>query len=143
MEEIDEVLLQVLLVVCKYLYLLYLGYVVGVVIFDEQGCIYVGVNIENVVYLQGWCVEVMVFGVMVMVGGWWVVVVLVIGFGFEVIMFCGGCCQKLCEFVGFGLCILVGDLGGIWVEWMLEDLLLYSFGLDYLNLYLDNNKIMI
>lgn len=49
-------------------YVLYFNFKVGVVIWGVDGEVYVGCNVENVVYLEGICVEVGVIVVMVVVG---------------------------------------------------------------------------
>lgn len=53
---------------CEMVYVFYLNFKVGVVVCVFDGEVYVGCNVENVVYFEGICVEVGVIVVMVVVG---------------------------------------------------------------------------
>jgi cytidine deaminase len=112
----------------------YSRYAVGAAVLDEQGRIHAGANMENAAYPQGWCAETTALAAMRMAGGQRATAVLVCGPGPELTTPCGGCRQKLREFAGPELPVLVADPGGIRQQWTLDQLLPFSFGPEHLKL---------
>jgi cytidine deaminase len=112
----------------------YSRYAVGAAVLDEQGRIHVGANMENAALPQGWCAETTALAAMRMAGGQRATAVLVSGPGPELTTPCGGCRQKLREFAGPELPVLVADPGGIRQQWTLDQLLPFSFGPEHLKL---------
>lgn len=109
-----EVLWVVVLDVMVKVYVLYLNFFVGVVVFVDDGCVIFGCNVENVLYGIGFCVEcVFVLSLYMMGGGKFVVFVCVDGNG-GVFMLCGWCWQLFYEYlvqgmllvIVFGICII-------------------------------------
>lgn len=72
-------------------YVLYLCYCVGVVVFVIDGRIVVGCNVENVFYGVMFCVECVLVGDLYMLGGGKFVVFVCVNNDGEMIMLCGCC----------------------------------------------------
>lgn len=119
--------------VWENVYVFYLKFKVGVVVQIDDGLIFVGCNVENVVYFEGICVEVGVIVVMVVVGGQIkIIVVVVIVDCLMLVMFCGGCCQKIVEFVDLDVIVMMVMVDGVMMEMKVCDLLFGVFMLDYM-----------
>jgi homotetrameric cytidine deaminase len=77
----------------------YSGYHVGAALRAEDGSIHAGANVENSAYPQGQCAEASAIGVLVAAGRTRVVEAAVIADGDEICVPCGGCRQRLREFM--------------------------------------------
>ncbi|WP_336056144.1 cytidine deaminase [Nitratireductor sp. CH_MIT9313-5] len=77
----------------------YSRFPVGAALRTEDGQVHSGCNIENASYPEGWCAETTALGHLIMGGGGKVAEVAVVAEKMERIMPCGGCRQRLSEFV--------------------------------------------
>ncbi|WP_011582964.1 MULTISPECIES: cytidine deaminase [Chelativorans] len=77
----------------------YSRFPVGAAIRTDAGAIHAGCNIENASYPEGWCAETTALGHMVMAGGGRVSEIAVVAEKMPKIVPCGGCRQRLSEFV--------------------------------------------
>lgn len=110
----------------------YSRFAVGAALLDEQGRVHAGANIENAAYPEGLCAEAAALAHLVVAGGRRIVAVAVVGEGQEPVTPCGGCRQKLREFAGAELPVVVADLQAVRLRLSLGDLLPHSFGPDHL-----------
>ena len=105
---------------------------VGAALRAEDGSIHVGANVENAAYPQGQCAEASAIGALVASGRRHITEVAVISDGEAPCVPCGGCRQRLREFMVPGAEIhMVGGGGQKWTS-TLDDLLPRSFGPEYL-----------
>ena len=111
----------------------YSRFAVGAALLDEQGRVHAGCNVENAAYPQGTCAEAGALAALVLAGGTRIVAALVVGEGAAPCTPCGGCRQKLREFAGDDLPVLVADPSGLRARYTLRELLPASFGPDHLN----------
>jgi homotetrameric cytidine deaminase len=77
----------------------YSNYNVGAALRAEDGSIHAGANVENSAYPQGQCAEASAIGVLVAAGRTRVLEAAVIASGADVAVPCGGCRQRLREFM--------------------------------------------
>lgn len=105
---------------------------VGAALLDENGGIHAGCNVENAAYPQGTCAEAGALAAMVLAGGRRLQAVLVVGDAAAPVTPCGGCRQRLREFAGDALPVLVADASGLRARYTLGDLLPASFGPQHL-----------
>lgn len=110
----------------------YSGFKVGAAVLDEQGRIHAGCNVENAAYPQGLCAEAVALGHLVLAGGQRITAVAVVGEGAGLVTPCGGCRQKLREFAGAEVPVVVGDMSALRGRFTLGELLPASFGPEHL-----------
>jgi len=110
----------------------YSKFAVGAALQDEQGRIHAGCNVENAAYPQGLCAEAVALGHLVLAGGQRITAVAVVGEGAELVTPCGGCRQKIREFAGDEVPVLVGDMNQLRARFSLGELLPASFGPGHL-----------
>ena len=110
----------------------YSNFTVGAALLDEQGRIHAGCNVENAAYPQGLCAEAVALGHLVLAGGRRITAVAVVGAGSTMVTPCGGCRQKLREFGGDDVPVLVGDMASLRARFTLGELLPASFGPGHL-----------
>ena len=115
-----------------YAYAPYSKFSVGAALQDEQGRIHAGCNVENAAYPQGLCAEAVALGHLVLAGGRRITAVAVVGVGPVLVTPCGGCRQKLREFGGDDVPVLVGDMTALRGRFTLGELLPASFGPEQL-----------
>jgi homotetrameric cytidine deaminase len=105
---------------------------VGAALRAEDGSIHAGANVENSAYPQGQCAEASAIGVLVAAGGKRVQEVAVIADSDAICVPCGGCRQRLREFMPLDapvhLCSATGERETV----TLERLLPLSFGPEFL-----------
>jgi homotetrameric cytidine deaminase len=105
---------------------------VGAALRAEDGSIHAGANVENSAYPQGQCAEASAIGVLVAAGHTRVLEAAVISDGEAICVPCGGCRQRLREFMPLDglihLCARDGERRTV----TLEELLPMSFGPEYL-----------
>jgi homotetrameric cytidine deaminase len=109
----------------------YSGFAVGAALRAEDGSIHTAANVENAAYPQGQCAEASAIGVLVAAGRSRVTEVAVIAEG-PVCVPCGGCRQRLREFMDLGGTVHLCSTSGERVDVTLEDLLPRSFGPEFL-----------
>jgi homotetrameric cytidine deaminase len=105
---------------------------VGAALRAEDGSIHAGANVENSAYPQGQCAEASAIGVLVASGRTRVVEAAVISDGEAVCVPCGGCRQRLREFMPLDARIHLCARDGERRTMTLEELLPMSFGPEFL-----------
>ena len=110
----------------------YSGYRVGAALRGAGGGLYAGGNVENAAFPQGQCAEASAIGAMVAAGETRIVEALVLGGDDALCTPCGGCRQRLREFVGPELPIHLCGPAGPRRTVTLGELLPLSFGPDNL-----------
>jgi len=115
-----------------YAYAPYSKFSVGAALLDEQGRIHAGCNVENAAYPEGLCAEAVALGHLVLAGGQRITAVAVVGEGSGLVTPCGGCRQKLREFAGAEVPVVVGDMSTLRGRFTLGELLPASFGPEHL-----------
>jgi cytidine deaminase len=108
----------------------YSKFPVGAAIRAEDGKVYVGANIENLSFPQGWCAEPTAIGAMVMGGGRRIKEIAVIAEKLALCPPCGGCRQKIAEFAGPDTRVYLCDEQGVQKTMTMEELLPFSFKTD-------------
>jgi cytidine deaminase len=110
----------------------YSKFPVGAAIRADDGKIYLGANIENLSFPQGWCAEPTAISAMVMGGAKKIVEMAVIAEKLACCPPCGGCRQKIAEFAGPDTRIYLCDDMGVQKTMTMEELLPFSFKTDIL-----------
>ena len=111
----------------------YSKFAVGAVVRGKSGSLYLGANVENAAYPQGWCAEASALAAMVMAGETQLTEVAVMADGDHICTPCGGCRQKLKEFALPGTQVLCYSLDELRASFSLESLLPHGFGPEYLS----------
>ena len=110
----------------------YSNFHVGVALRAPDGSIHVGANVENAAYPQGWCAETSAIGALIAAGHTQIAEAAVIGDGEEPCVPCGGCRQRLREFMPLDGVVHLCSSGGERQSVTLETLLPMSFGPEFL-----------
>src|SRR3954454_14809588 len=110
----------------------YSRYRVGAALRAEDGSIHVGANVENAAYPQGQCAEASAIGALIASGCKQITEVAVISDGEDFCVPCGGCRQRLREFIVPGAEIHVCMSDGTRQTTTLDALLPRSFGPEHL-----------
>jgi cytidine deaminase len=110
----------------------YSRYRVGAAILADDGVVYMGCNVENAAYPEGWCAETSAIGAMVTAGGRKIREIAVMGEGAAFTTPCGGCRQRIAEFAGPETPVHVCGPEGLRRTFKLGELLPASFGKDHL-----------
>src|SRR3954470_6669911 len=105
---------------------------VGAALRAEDGSIHVGANVENAAYPQGQCAEASAIGALIAAGRAHITEVAVISDGEDFCVPCGGCRQRLREFIVPGAEIHVCAADGARQTTTLDALLPRSFGPEFL-----------
>lgn len=105
---------------------------VGAALRAEDGSIHVGANVENAAYPQGQCAEASAIGALIAAGRTQITEAAVISDGEDFCVPCGGCRQRLREFVVAGAEIHLCAANGARQTTTLEALLPRSFGPEFL-----------
>jgi homotetrameric cytidine deaminase len=105
---------------------------VGAALRAEDGSIHAGANVENSAYPQGQCAEASAIGVLVAAGRTRVLEAAVIADSPEICVPCGGCRQRLREFMPLDATIHLCSARGERATTTLEALLPMSFGPEFL-----------
>jgi cytidine deaminase len=106
---------------------------VGAAVRSGNGNVYVGCNVENAAYPQGWCAEASAIAAMVAAGERELAVVLTVADGDLLSTCCGGCRQKIREFATPATVIHTAGPEGVRRSYSMEELLPDSFGPENLN----------
>ncbi|HYM57830.1 MAG TPA: cytidine deaminase [Solirubrobacteraceae bacterium] len=106
----------------------YSGFPVGAAVRTADGRRFAGANVENAAYPQGQCAEASALGAMVAGGGSDVAEVVVVSPGRELCAPCGGCRQRLREFMPADAPIHLADLERVRYTTTLRALLPLSLG---------------
>ena len=110
----------------------YSNFRVGAALRAEDGSIHAGANVENSAYPQGQCAEASAIGALVAAGRTRVTEAAVIAHGEAVCVPCGGCRQRLREFMELDGIVHLCSTSGAHEEVTLAALLPRSFGPEYL-----------
>ncbi len=110
----------------------YSRFKVGAAIASVDGRIFAGCNVENAAYPVGSCAEAGAISAMVAAGGSRIAAIVVVGDGEHLVTPCGGCRQRIREFVAPDTLIHVAGPAGIRRSFTLNELLPHSFGPDNL-----------
>jgi cytidine deaminase len=105
----------------------YSKFPVGAAIRAEDGKVYVGANIENLSFPQGWCAEPTAISAMVMGGARKIKEIAVIAEKLALCPPCGGCRQKIAEFASADTKIFLCDETGVQKVMTMDELLPFSF----------------
>jgi homotetrameric cytidine deaminase len=105
---------------------------VGAALRAEDGSIHAGANVENSAYPQGQCAEASAIGVLVAAGRRRVLEVAVIADSEAICVPCGGCRQRLREFMPLDGVVHLCSMSGERETATLEALLPMSFGPEHL-----------
>lgn len=108
----------------------YSKFPVGAAIRADDGRVYVGANIENISFPQGWCAEPTTIGAMIMGGGSRIEEIAVIAEKLPLCTPCGGCRQKIAEFASADTRIYLCDDQGVQKTVTMAELLPYAFETD-------------
>ncbi len=112
----------------------YSGYRVGAAIRDGEGRIHAAANVENAAYPQGQCAEASAIGMMIAAGGRQIVEALIAADASAGLPTpCGGCRQRLREFMRPDRQVHLAGPSGIIRSVTLGELLPLSFGPEYLD----------
>jgi cytidine deaminase len=110
----------------------YSKFPVGVALRADDGKVYLGANIENLSFPQGWCAEPTAIGAMIMGGSRRIIELAVIAEKLPLCTPCGGCRQKISEFTSADTRIYLCDETGIKKTVTMAELLPYAFETDIL-----------
>lgn len=115
-------------------YVPYSNFPVGAAVRSASGRVYVGCNVENAAYPQGWCAEASAIAAMVTAGERDIEVVLTVCDGEQLSTCCGGCRQKIREFAGATTRVHAAGPDGIRRSYTMDQLLPDSFGPENLEI---------
>lgn len=107
----------------------YSKFLVGCCVFAQNGEYYGGCNVENSSYPMGQCAEATAVGGMVLGGGKKIRATLVLTDTETGVYPCGGCLQKLSEFMDQDAEIIIANLQGVVHIKKLADLFNNQFGM--------------
>jgi homotetrameric cytidine deaminase len=110
----------------------YSNFRVGAALRADDGSIHVGANVENAAYPQGQCAEASAIGALVAAGRTRITEAAVIADGDQPCVPCGGCRQRLREFMELTAQIHLCSTSGARDTATLETLLPRSFGPEFL-----------
>jgi cytidine deaminase len=111
----------------------YSGYAVGAALRDEHGRIHAAPNVENASYPQGQCAEASAIGILIASGGRRISEALVVADPETGVPTpCGGCRQRLREFMPLDALVHLAGPTGVIRTVTLGDLLPLSFGPEFL-----------
>jgi cytidine deaminase len=108
----------------------YSKFPVGAAIRAEDGKVYVGANIENLSFPQGWCAEPSAISAMIMGGAHRIREIAVIAEKLPLCTPCGGCRQKISEFAAPDTLVYLCDDQGVQKTVTMAELLPYAFETD-------------
>jgi len=106
---------------------------VGAALRTPGGAVFVGGNVENAAYPEGWCAETSAIAAMAQAGERRIAEICVIGDGDKLCTPCGGCRQRIREFADAATLIHVAGTDGVRATFKLADLLPESFGPGHLS----------
>jgi homotetrameric cytidine deaminase len=110
----------------------YSRYPVGAALRAGDGSIHVGANVENAAFPQGQCAEASAIGALVAAGHSRILEAAVIAGADELCVPCGGCRQRLREFMSLDATVHLCGASGAREDATLGELLPRSFGPDHL-----------
>lgn len=121
-------LVQEAIAIREKAYAPYSHFSVGAAVLDEEGRMFLGVNVENAAYPNGICAETAAIAAMVVGGGRKITAIAVVGGGADLCTPCGGCRQRIREFATEETLLAVAGPEGLREVMMFTELLPKSFG---------------
>lgn len=106
---------------------------VGAALRTPSGRVFVGANVENAAYPQGWCAEASAIAAMATAGERAIDVIVTVCDGAALSTPCGGCRQKIREFATAATVIHAAGPDGVRRSYRMDDLLPDSFGPEHLD----------
>lgn len=125
-------LFQAARAVREHAYAPYSNFRVGAAIRTDTGAVFTGVNVENAAYPEGTCAEAGAIAAMAAAGERRIAEVVVVADSPEPCTPCGGCRQKLAEFAGRDVPVVMAGPAGPRVTMTVGQLLPGAFGPDHL-----------
>ncbi len=116
----------------------YSNFKVGAAIKTASGAVFVGCNVENVAYPEGTCAEAGAIAAMIAAGEREIAEVLVVADSPEPITPCGGCRQKLAEFGGADVVVVLAGLDAEQARMTLGDLLPGAFSVAHMGAHMSD-----
>jgi cytidine deaminase len=116
------------LAVQRHAYVPYSHFPVGAAVRSASGSVFVGANIENAAYPQGWCAEASALAAMASAGERVIEAIVTVCDGEALSTPCGGCRQKIREFATPDTLIHAAGPDGVRRTYSMEQLLPDSFG---------------
>ncbi len=110
----------------------YSKFLVGAALRTKSGRVFAGCNVENVAYPQGTCAEAGAIAAMCAAGEREIAEVLVVADSPLPVTPCGGCRQKLAEFAGPAVVVIMAGLEGERLRMTMGELLPGAFGPEHL-----------
>ena len=101
----------------------YSGFKVGAALKTDKGTVFSGCNVENVAYPEGTCAEAGAIAAMVAAGEGTITSVYVVADSPTPVPPCGGCRQKLAEFAGAEVPVIMATTAGAETVLTVSDLL--------------------
>jgi len=111
----------------------YSEFKVGAAIRAASGAVYVGCNVENAAYPEGTCAEAGAIAAMVAAGETEIAEVAIIADCPKPLTPCGGCRQRLSEFSGPEVVIVMSSLNGAEQRMRMAELLPGGFGSSFMD----------
>lgn len=108
----------------------YSRFPVGASLRSEDGRVFSGCNVENASYPEGWCAETSALSTFIMAGGGRITDICVTALKMHRIMPCGGCRQRLSEFVAPDARLHLCGEGGVEETVAFADIFPRGFDLD-------------
>lgn len=105
----------------------YSGFKVGAALFDTEGRVHRGCNVENVAYPEGTCAEAGAIAAMVAAGGSRIAAIHVVADSPAPVPPCGGCRQKIAEFAAGDVAVTLATTRGETVTYTVAELLPGAF----------------
>ena len=90
----------------------YSGFPVGAALRTRSGAVHAGCNVENAAYPEGTCAETGAIAAMVAAGEREIAEILILADAPQPVTPCGGCRQRLAEFAGPELTVILADSDG-------------------------------
>ena len=118
----------------EHAYAPYSRYPVGAALRVDDGRVFAGANVENAAYPEGQCAETSAIGAMTTAGARRIVEALVVAGGTLLPTPCGGCRQRLREFMALDAPVHLAGPGGVIRTVTLGELLPLSFGPEHLGI---------
>lgn len=106
----------------------YSQFKVGAAIRTASGAVYGGCNVENAAYPEGTCAEAGAIAAMCAAGEYEIAEVAVIADSPSPVTPCGGCRQKLAEFAGGDVAVVMATTSGLTATSTVAELLPGAFG---------------
>lgn len=105
----------------------YSGFQVGAAVLSDTDQIYAGCNVENAAYPLGQCAEATAIGAMIAAGGKGIKAIVIASPTDDFCFPCGGCRQKIAEFAGDDVPVIMATSHGTEKQVSIGELLPYAF----------------